>query len=175
MTTSQTTTTTPDDLPYTTTREPFSPLPEQMDLWGKDPEAPVPGTIDGYEDHLFSLSGDLVQASDLADALVPYAPEDLVPLLLAIEDQTERANRRLTEAGEALHSEHMENVGHRIEDVGAMVLQLESVASLALEVHSRCEDNTEMVAGVLCSASNAIEYVRKRLDFLVYEADLPTD
>jgi hypothetical protein len=171
----KTTTKAPEDVAYTTTGEAFGPVTEHTDHWGKNPEAPVPETVEGLHDHLQQVAGDIGEASDLAEAVITYAPTSVEPLLWAIEGQASRAEKRLNEVTDALHNGHTENVGHRLEDVGTMVLHLESVTQLALNKHSQCEDNTEMVAGVLCNISNAIEYTRKRLDFLVYESDLPLD
>jgi len=160
-------------VPYTATGDAFGPLPKHMNQWGKDPEAPVLETIEGLHDHPQDLAGDVGEASDLAEALVSYAAPKVQPLLWAIAGQAARAEQRLNEAIDALHAGHTENVGHRLEGVGVMTLHLESVASLALETHERSDGGGEMVSGVLCSAFNAIEYTRKRLDHLVYEADLP--
>ena len=171
----KTTTRTPEDVPYTVDREVSGALPEYMNPWGKDPEAPVPNSTEGLHDHLQQVAGDIGEASDLAKPLIPYAPTRVEPLLWAVTRQAGRAEKRLNEAAEALHKGHTENVGCRLEDVGTMMLHLESVAHLALETHSRCENNTEMVSGTLCSIRNAIDYAQKRLDFLVYEKGLPID
>lgn len=159
--------------PTTENGEAFAPVTEQIHRHGKEPDAPAPTSVEELQDELGRLAGDLQEVSGMLTTLSEWATTDaLSAYLWALEGLTDRADTRLMEAADALHEGHTGNVGERIEDVGAMALHANHALKLAWETAETGTDMTEMKSGAFAVASNATDYVQKRLDFLLYESDL---
>jgi hypothetical protein len=153
--------------------EAFGALKEPIHRHGKEPDAPAPTAVDELEDELGDLSGDLAEIASTLKVLATDTSDDpLCGFLWALHGLASRGDSRLSEAVDALEGGHTDNVGHRIEDVGAMALHLNNALRLAWETAETGGAASEMRSGAFAVASNAADYVQERLDFLLYEADL---
>lgn len=152
----------------------FAPLSDEMiHRHGKEPGAPAPTAVDELRDELGDLAGDLGEIACTLKLLAERTDTDpLSGFLWGLYGVAYRADSRLSEAVDALYKGHTENVGNRIEDVGAMALHLNNALRLAWETAEAGGGASEMQSGTFAIASNAIDYVQERLDFLLYESDL---
>jgi len=159
---------------HTQNGDAFAPLADEMiHRHGKEPEAPAPSSTDELSIELGHLATDLLEVSGLLKILAEgTSREALSSYLWALEGLTDRAHKRLDEASDALYNGHTQSVGERIEDVGAMALHANHALRLAWETAESGTTSSEMRAGAFAVASNAIDYVQERLDFLLYESDL---
>jgi hypothetical protein len=152
--------------------EAFGTLKEPIHRHGKEPDAPAPAAVDELRGELGDLSADLTEIACTLELLAQRTSTDpLSGFLWGLYGVASRADSRLSEAVDALHNGHTENVGHRIEAVGAMALHVNSALHLAWET-DESGSTSDMRSGTFAVASNAIDYVQERLDFLLYESDL---
>jgi hypothetical protein len=155
--------------PATENGEAFDTLKEPIHRHGKEPDAPAPTAVDELKDELGDLAGDLTEIACTLKLLAERTDTDpLSGFLWGLYGVASRADSRLSEAVDALHKGHTENVGHRIEDVGAMALHLNNALRLAWETDETGGAASEMRSGTFAIASNAIDYVQERLDVLLY-------
>ncbi len=159
--------------PMTENGEAFGTLREPIHRHGKEPGAPAPAAVDELRDELEDLSADLAEIACTLKLLAVRTGDDpLSGFLWGLHGLTFRAKSRLSEAADALHNGRTENVGDRIEAVGAMALHVNNALRMAWEADESGGATSEMRAGTFAVASNAIDYVQERLDFLLYESDL---
>jgi len=163
----------PDDLAYTIDGQYGSPLQEFMHHWGKNPEAAVPDSPEGLKGHLRKIGGACSDAEWIGERLVGWLDDPALGVNYVIIDAASRADNRLQELADAVHDGNTDHVGSRIEDLGTMLLWVESLARL--QVESVQDDDPEFLSGAFLAILNAITYAQERLDFLLYEADLPLD
>jgi hypothetical protein len=154
--------------------EAFSPVTDRIHHHGQDPEAPGPETLEGLAEDVQRISVYLMEAAGILKTLAERHDDKVSPMCWATGGLAKRASRRLSELSDALHQGHTQNVGHRIEDVGTMALHARGATDLAWETAEQGK-TTEMQAGSFAVASNALDYCQRRLDHLLYEADLPLD
>ena len=154
--------------------EAFSPVTDKIHHHGRDPEAPGPETLEGLAGHVQQISVYLMEAAGILKTIAEGHDDKVSPMCWATGGLATRASRRLSELSDALHQGHTENVGCRIEDVGTMALHAHGTARLAWETAEQ-GGTSEMYSGSFAVASNALNYCRRRLDHLLYEADLPLD
>lgn len=145
-----------------------------MHFHAKDPEAPAPSTIEDLQHELEQLGADLHDASHLAHILFEYQPEKVQGAVSMVEGLARRSYERVQEAADALSSGHTENVGFRMDDVIMPVRQAHGVAQQAWDVRETHEVS-EQQSQSFSALTNALHYVYERLEYLVYEADLPID
>ncbi len=158
--------------PMTENGEAFGTLREPIHRHGKEPDAPAPASVGELQGELEDLSADLSEIACMLKLLATRtSANSLCGFLWGLHGLTFRAKSRLSEAADALHEGHTENVGHRIEAVGAMALHVNSALRMAWET-DESGSTSDMRAGTFAVASNAIDYVQERLDFLLYESDL---
>jgi hypothetical protein len=159
--------------PTTENGEAFAPVTERMHRHGKEPDGPAPTSVEELEDELRRLGSDLQEVSGILKILAERTSgEALSGCVWALEGLTSRADSRLQEACDALSQGHTDNVGERIEDVGAMALHANNALQLAWNTAEIGTAFSEYQSGGFAVASNAVDYVQERLDFLLYESDL---
>jgi hypothetical protein len=154
--------------------EAFSPVTDKIHHHGRDPEAPGPETLEGLAEHIGRIGGDLLEAASILETLAECHNSRVSAMCWAVAGLAKRSSTRLDELSDALSKGHTENVNHRIEDVGTMALNARWTTDLAWQTTEHGETN-EMYTGGFAVASNALDYCRRRLDHLLYEADLPLD
>ena len=162
--------------PHTEDGDAFSPVAEDLHPHGEDPDVPPPETIEGLSEELDRLGRKLYDAAlvlrRVSGRFEGSDHEDEYGTLRAAAKLSGRSHHRLQEATNALQRENTEGIGWRMDEVS---LPVQNANALLVDwMGGHPSDRAQDLSGSIYTAAWTLDYVAKRLHFLV-DADLPFD
>jgi hypothetical protein len=162
--------------PHTEDGNAFSPVAEDLHPHGENPDVPPPETIEGLSEELDRLGTKLYDAALVLRRVSGHFEgsdhEDEYGTLWVAAKLSGRSYHRLQEAADALQRENTGGIGWRMHEVS---LPVENADALLTDwMVGYPSDKAQELAGSIHAAAWTLDYVAKRLHFLV-DADLPFD
>ena len=160
---------------HTKNGEPFDPVTEDLHPHGEDPDVGVPSGPDELSGELDRLASKLYDASlilrRVSSRFEDSSHEHEHATIFAAATLSNRAHERLQEAADALSSGHTGNTGYRMHDV---TLPAENAHALLNDwMMGYPSDRAQGLAGTIYAVAWTLDYVGRRLHFLVQDCELP--
>jgi len=159
---------------HTENGEAFGTVTEELHPHGEDPDVDVPQSADELSDQLGRLAGKLHNTSLILRRVTSHfettGDESELGTIMTAEGLADRSHERLQEAADALSKEHTENVGWRMHEV---TLPVGNAHKLLCDwMGGYPSDKAQQLSGSIYATIWTLDYVEKRLNFLVEESDV---
>jgi hypothetical protein len=159
---------------HTENGDAFEPVTEDLHAYGEDPDARVPESAAELSEELGRLAGELHDASLILRRVSSHFDEreleEELGTIMTAERIADRCHTRLQEAADALSNGHTEHVGWRMDEVRIPVGNAHSLLSDWMGGYPSA--TAENLAGTIFTPVWTLDYVEKRLAFLVNDCEL---